>query len=53
MFLFSVIYLKFVTSNIDGKYYFYNVYFPYETVLDKKVTKEREDYLEEMWKGGD
>ncbi len=50
--LFSVICLKFFTHNIEGKYYFYNVFFPYETVLDKKDTKEREDYLEEMWKTG-
>ncbi|WP_265427124.1 EpsG family protein [Chryseobacterium sp. YIM B08800] len=50
LFLFSIIWIKFFTANIDNKYFFYKVYFPYESVLDKKNTKEREMYLIKMWR---
>ncbi|GGG53304.1 hypothetical protein GCM10007332_13710 [Epilithonimonas arachidiradicis] len=49
LFIFSIIGVKLLVANIDNKYYYYSVYFPYESVLDKKETKARERFIREMW----
>ena len=49
LFLFSIIWIKCFIANFNNKYFFYYVYFPYESVFDKVETKGREDYIEVMW----
>ncbi|MFC7347712.1 EpsG family protein [Chryseobacterium zhengzhouense] len=50
VFLFNIIDVKFFVANVKNKYYYYSVFFPYESVLDKKKTSTRERYIREMWK---
>ena len=49
LFIFSIIGVKLLVANIGNRYYYYSVYFPYESIFDKKITRERERYIKEMW----
>ncbi|MNK84515.1 hypothetical protein D3C87_1043660 [compost metagenome] len=50
LFLFSIIGVKFFVANIDNKYFYYSVYFPYGSVEDKVKSPERERFIYEMWR---
>ncbi|RMZ59322.1 EpsG family protein [Chryseobacterium nematophagum] len=49
LFLFSIIQVKFFVGNVDNKYFYYSVYFPYESILDKTRTPARERFMVEYW----
>ena len=48
-FLFSIILVKFFVGNIDNKYFYYSVYFPYGDVTEKTKNPQRERFIFEMW----
>ena len=49
LFLFSVTGIKLLVGNFKN-YYYYNVFFPYSSILDKEENPDREKFMYYLWK---